>query len=199
MLSNFWMCSFFLDNILYNSNEQFFQHKRAGRAGKQSIAIQILATADPIEQKHLGKQTGLSDEHWDSQQCMKRGAIAKFTQNVDLFKHLQDTKGHRLLHTNKYDTEWATGTALTEKDVLTKLNPGKNILGKILEDIRDNDLARPSSNPNPTGSIIMPQPTSVTFPPTNSRPLGLGLGFMDGQMDIAPPYSVASASDVDNK
>ena len=45
-----------------------------------------------------------------------------------------------LHHANAYDSEWATGIGLNDKDLFKKAGPGKNLLGQILMNIRDNSV-----------------------------------------------------------
>ena len=72
MLSNFFECSFFLDDILWSSNEQYFQYCKAMNAGKSIEAAEILSTSDPVNQKAIGGKVSLDDDQWDSHGCMKK-------------------------------------------------------------------------------------------------------------------------------
>ncbi len=112
-LSNFHSANFFTEDILFCSNEQFYQYKRAQSAGTQHITANILATKDPVTQKKLGETTQFNYDDWDSYDTMKKGAIAKFSQNKRLLEFLKSTEGLELLHTNEYDHMWGTDSHST--------------------------------------------------------------------------------------
>ena len=154
MLSNFYSCRFVVDKVTFWSNEQYFQYCKALAAGKSRIATKILANKNPVEQKSLGGSIRIQDSDWRSHECMKAGAIVKFSQNKMLWDYLKSTAGLELLHTNAYDSDWGTGVALRDKDLFKKQGKGKNLLGKILMDIRDNNLVALANKPS---DIISPQ------------------------------------------
>ena len=156
MLSNFYLCRFYVDNQTFYSNEQYFQFKKAQQAGMSKTAAKILATKDPVIQKQLGRSTKLEDDQWNSYDIMKKGNIAKFSHNNQLWNFLKSTDGLDLQHANKYDEKWGTGVNITDRNVLTKPGTGKNLLGKMLMDIRDNNLIDRSQNSS--GYVRMPLP-----------------------------------------
>ena len=140
VLSNFYYCKFDIDKTAFYSNEQYFQYNRAIAASKGRTASMILATKDPVEQKTLGGSTRLPDDQWNSYECMKAGAIAKFAQNKSLWDCLKETEGLELQHANAYDRVYGIGVSLFDKDLFKKPGRGSNLLGKMLMDIRDNNL-----------------------------------------------------------
>ncbi len=158
ILSNFYPSPFYTENTLFSCNEQYFQFKKAQASGASRVAAQILATNDPVQHKQLGQLTFFRDEDWASEDAMKKGAILKFSQNKQCLDYLMSTTNKLLHHSNAYDNEWGTGIPLSNKEVLTKRFEGKNRLGKILMDIRDNKLVTLQPNPNPTGMITLPSP-----------------------------------------
>ncbi len=96
MLSNFYTCYFFTNGQLFNSNEQYFQYKKACAAGRPEIATRILATSNPVTQKTLGQATNMNDNDWQSYETMKHGAVTKFSQNKALFDFLHSTTNKEL-------------------------------------------------------------------------------------------------------
>ena len=155
VLNNFYLCEFQVDNQRFHSNEQYYQYKKAVASGKRKAATKILSTKDPGIQKQVGGSVKLEHDQWNSYEEMKRGAIAKFAQNPELWQFLRSTDGLELIHTNGHDDIWSSGKALSSPDILSKPGQGKNLLGIILMDIRDNDLANPVPNPNQMGNISM--------------------------------------------
>ena len=155
ILSNFYLCEFTVSNQRFYSNEQYYQYKKVIAGGRRNLATKILATKDPVSQKQTGGSTKLGDDQWNSMEEMKKGAIAKFGQNRQLWEYLKSTEGLELVHTNGHDNVWSTGKALSSQDILTKPGTGQNLLGKILMDIHDNDLANPVSNPGATSNMTM--------------------------------------------
>ena len=87
---------------------------------------------------------------------MRRGLTAKYSQNLQLYDDLKQTGQRVLLHANRNDSIWGTGTTL--KDVLTNHGTGQNLLGKMLTDLRDSNAIVPGNKPNPNGTIEIPNP-----------------------------------------
>jgi ribA/ribD-fused uncharacterized protein len=68
---------------------------------------------------------------------MRIAVKAKFTQHPELRKKLQETGDKRLGEANPRDKYWGIGTSSdTSKAKDPSKWPGKNTLGKILEEIR---------------------------------------------------------------
>ena len=89
--------------------------------------------------KRIG-DTFKGNQDWDkiAPDVMKRGVLAKFSENPDLATKLKSTGTKTFLECNPYDAFWGTGMSLTDTAALTDLKQikGKNMLGKILSEIR---------------------------------------------------------------
>ncbi|CAI8009819.1 N-glycosidase R617 [Geodia barretti] len=100
-----------------------------------------MASDDPREQKALGRKvSNFSDETWkkNCRKIVKKGNLAKFSQNSDLRAELLQTKGTTPVETGPRDTMWGIGlSAKSWKAQNRKYWRGKNLLGEILTEVRD--------------------------------------------------------------
>ena len=69
---------------------------------------------------------------------MLAGCTAKFEQNPSLMKFLKDTGDKLLIEARKDDKFWGAGLDIKSEGLLSETLPGKNMLGKILMQIRAN-------------------------------------------------------------
>ncbi len=70
---------------------------------------------------------------------MYKACKAKFEQNPNLMSYLRDTKGTKFIKANKKDKTWSCGLALDDNNLFNEAAwQGKNKLGDVLIDIRDN-------------------------------------------------------------
>ena len=85
---------------------------KAHLLGDDSALSAILATDDPREQKHLGRQVRHFDHESWQQECeniVLRGNLAKFSQNEDMRLALIHTNGQRrLTEASPHDKLWAS-------------------------------------------------------------------------------------------
>ena len=75
---------FTVDLVEYNCAEQFMMASKARLSGDDTALSAILASDDPREQKHLGRNVRHFDHDFWQQQCensVLRGNLAKFFQN----------------------------------------------------------------------------------------------------------------------
>ena len=82
--SHFSSATFTVNNVKYESSEQYFQHQKAIRSGNMDIAAQILQTKDAKESYLLGKKVTDNLQLWNdkiSKEIMEIGLRAKFEQN----------------------------------------------------------------------------------------------------------------------
>ena len=128
------------DGNKYSCTEQFYQYTRAIHSGNKTAAMEILSETDPVVMKHIG-DAFRGNQDWDkiAHEVMQRGVGSKFTQNSDLATMLKSTGTKTFLECNRYDPFWGTGSSLA--DTASQADPmkikGKNIMGKILSDVRD--------------------------------------------------------------
>lgn len=122
---------------IFYSSEQAFQHSKAQFHGKNLIANKIFRTRSPVEVKRLSKMVPSSKE-WiaKEQDVMQSIVLRKFQQNPDLSAKLLKT-GTKQLHEATGDQKWGTGADLASKAVLSTTWSGSDIMGAILEKVRD--------------------------------------------------------------
>lgn len=139
--SNFYQpANFKLEGHNFNCSEQYFMWKKALFFNDKETADKILASTSPKEQKKLGRQVkNFNQQEW-RQVCrdiMYEGVYAKFSQNIDLKKHLISTGLKINVEASPYDKIWGIG--LDENDIRAcdeQQWQGKNWLGQVLDDVR---------------------------------------------------------------
>lgn len=141
-----WMSNFahsvFTDGInTYQNTEQYFMYQKAIHFGDTETATKILLASTPNEAKTLGREVkNYNDESWNMIRYhhMYIGNILKYTQNFDLACKLKDTRSLILVECNPRDSIWGIGLSAEEA---VKVTPnqwrGKNLLGRVLMDVRN--------------------------------------------------------------
>lgn len=139
--SQWWICNFEVDGEHYNSAEQYMMAEKAKLFDDDEIRKQILECKHPKQVKSLGRMVkGFKEDVWAKNcfQIVKRGNIAKFSQNKELLEFLINTKQRVLVEASPIDKIWGIGLA---KDADNIENPfiwkGKNLLGFVLMEVRD--------------------------------------------------------------
>lgn len=139
-LSNTHEAPIQVDGITFPTVEHYFQWSKAKMFGDAEMEKKILKTASPKSVKTYGdKVKDFKEEEWNAKKdnIMRIAIKAKFTQHPELRKKLQETGTKRLGEANPRDKYWSIGTgADTSKAKDPAKWPGKNVLGKILEEIR---------------------------------------------------------------
>lgn len=115
--------------------------EKAKLFGDDQIRKQILGSKHAKQVKSLGRMvSGFKEDIW-SEKCfdiVKRGNMAKFSQNKELYEFLVNTKQRILVEASPVDKIWGIGLA---KDADNIENPltwrGKNLLGFTLMEVRD--------------------------------------------------------------
>ena len=139
--SNWYPCEFTIEGIKYFCVEQYMMAKKAILFGDITIYQQIMKSSDPGECKDLGKLVRNFDSKvWDKSkyEIVYNGNYAKFTQNPDLMAKLVATGDAILAEASPLDKVWGIG--ISGDDSRAKrpdLWNGKNLLGKILMEIRN--------------------------------------------------------------
>lgn len=140
-MSNWYTCSFYDDGVLFVSSEQHFMYQKAMCFNDIYIAEKILATNDPGEQKHLGRE--ISWYHhtiWTNVRfaAMVQSNRLKYAQNRDLLRKLLDTGTKILVEASPYDTIWGIGLREEDDDALDQTKwRGQNLLGQALMQVRE--------------------------------------------------------------
>lgn len=140
-LSQWYKCSFVVDNITYNTAEQYMMAKKAMLFNDIQIFERIMNANHPNEFKKLGREVKNFDiDVWESNRfnIVVDGNLAKFSQNERLRWFLLSTKNRVLVEASPYDTIWGIGlSADTSKIENPHTWKGLNLLGFALMQVRD--------------------------------------------------------------
>ena len=136
-LSNFYFSPMIIDNVVYTTNEHFFQAMKSLNP-KERQAIVLAPT--PGKAKCLGRKVSLRKDWEDiKEEMMLTGLRHKFS-NPELRKKLLATGNEELIErTTCHDNYWGIC------DCETCGGQGKNRLGKLLMQVRE-ELADSSAN-----------------------------------------------------
>ena len=150
-MSNFFPCEFTDDEEeeykFFKSTEQFFMFRKTRDFGAKNISNDIMKTSNSKKIKDLGRQPikDFNPKKWEEDKIgvMARGLSLKFNQNEELKQKLIDTSPKNLYEANNFDKDWGIGfdvkTAVMKELYSDDKDFGKNFLGKMLEELR-NDL-----------------------------------------------------------
>lgn len=144
-LSQWYKCSFTVDNITYNTAEQYMMSKKAILFNDILTFERIMNANHPNEFKKLGREVKNFDiDVWESNRynIVVDGNLAKFSQNERLKYFLLSTKNRVLVEASPYDTIWGIGlTADTPNIENPHTWKGLNLLGFALMQVRDTLLS----------------------------------------------------------
>lgn len=140
-LSQWFPCSFVVNNQYYCCTEQYMMAEKARIFGDEEVLSRILSERNQMTIKKLGKQVrGYDDEVWKGVRynVVVNGNLAKFLQNPPLGKFLIDTGDRVIVEANPKDSVWGIGLDEANSDAY---NPrkwrGTNLLGFALMEVRD--------------------------------------------------------------
>ena len=140
VLSNMHEAPFQIDSITFPTVEHYFQWAKAKQFGDGAIADKILKTPSPKAVKALGKKVkDFVKEEWDKTKdgIMRMAVKAKFIQHPDLKTKLLETGKRPIGEASARDKYWGIGTSAdTSKANDPSKWPGKNVLGKMLMELR---------------------------------------------------------------
>lgn len=125
--SNFAHYDFELDGKKWMTSEHYFQAQKF----KGTEYVEIIRLLDnPMKAAELGRNRKLplrADWEQVKDDIMRKAVLAKFEQNVDIRNILLSTGSEELIENTSSDYYWGCGENGT----------GKNMLGKILMEIRE--------------------------------------------------------------
>lgn len=140
-LSQWYMCSFMVDDVCYNCAEQYMMAEKARLFGDDEVWHQIMESCDPMAIKKFGRTVkNFNVDVWERncREIVKKGNFAKFSQSNQLMEYLLGTGNKILVEASPKDT--ICGIGLSE-DSPKACNPhlwrGENLLGFALMDVRD--------------------------------------------------------------
>lgn len=124
-LSQWYPCSFLIDDIYYNCAEQFMMAEKARLFHDEDTLQKIMQAYDPMEQKKMGRRVqGYDDALW-KEHCFDivvRGNVAKFSQNVKLRDFLLSTGNKILVEASPKDNVWESD--LTKSHLMLSIPKG---------------------------------------------------------------------------
>jgi len=139
--SNWAQSPFTIDERQFTCVEQYMMFSKAMLFHDVKIAEAIMQTHNPKEMKRLGRLVkNFCETKWADQRedIVKKGLVAKFTQNPELKDKLLNTKGTTLAEASAYDQIWGIGLSIKNPDAQKRdLWKGQNLLGKLLTEIRN--------------------------------------------------------------
>jgi len=140
MFSNMFESPIQMDSITFPTVEHYFQWSKANKFGDGDIAAKILKTPSAKAVKALGKKVKeFKKDEWDAMKdsTMAAAVKAKIMQHPEIRDKLKTTGVRPIGEASARDKYWGIGTsAETSKAADPSKWPGKNVLGKILMDIR---------------------------------------------------------------
>lgn len=139
--SQWWKCSFEIEGVTYSCTEQYMMAEKARLFGDEEMLEKILEARHPKEMKAYGRAVkSFEQQLWEQQRydIVKRGNVAKFTQNQDLGQVLMNTKQRILVEASPRDRIWGIGMGKSNPDAENPMKwRGQNLLGFALTEVRD--------------------------------------------------------------
>ena len=150
-LSNWYGRKFVIDDFEYLFVEQYMMAEKARLFHDSARYTAILRATGPWECKELGRQVKPFDaKTWNAAkyEVVKTANRAKFEQNPDLLAKLLDTGDAILAEASPRDGIWGIGLdATAASGVSPEAWPGRNLLGKILMDLRTEFSGKRAAKP----------------------------------------------------
>jgi ribA/ribD-fused uncharacterized protein len=129
-----------IDGITFATVEHYVQWSKAKMFGDAGAQTKIMKTASAKSVKTLGnKIQNVKEEEWEAKrdEIMRIALRAKFTQHPDLRALLLSTGDRPIGEADARDKYWSIGTGPdTAKAKDPAKWPGKNMLGKLLMELR---------------------------------------------------------------
>lgn len=137
IFSNWYLCKFTLDGIMFNSVEQYMMYKKALYFNDNNSAEKILKALRPETQKQIGRRVvGFNDKQWDlvKENIVTDAVYEKFDQNQKLKEYILKYYGYYIVEASPNDRVWGIG--FWEDEAIDNINEwGENKLGKILTNL----------------------------------------------------------------
>ena len=139
-----WLPSRFRDpmtDIVYENAEQYMMARKALTFKDNEMHTKILKTPDPKKVKALGRKVSNFDAKvWDAEcyGAVLDGNRLKFTQNPELRRIILNTGSHPLAEASPRDRIWGIGLGAQQARQCDPSSwPGKNLLGRVLMQLRE--------------------------------------------------------------
>ena len=141
-LSNWYLCNFICDDVLFSSMEQYMMWGKAKLFNDIEMMNKILSTNDPAKLKKYGRKVKNFDEDtWNREKVgiIQKGLLSKFTQNSDLLKKLKEVPDDYLFAECVVDDKiWSAGLSINDENrFYPNMWKGQNLLGYSIRVILD--------------------------------------------------------------
>ncbi|WP_435167850.1 NADAR family protein [Paenibacillus glycanilyticus] len=140
-LSQWWISPFVIDGVPYSCSEQYMMAEKARLFQDGEMLAAILQASGPKEMKAFGRAVKNFDKSvWESRcfAIVKKGNLAKFSQNALLGLFLKSTDNSILVEASPHDRIWGIGMGQSDSNAANPLEwRGKNWLGFALMEVRD--------------------------------------------------------------
>ena len=137
VFSNFHATEVKIEGQTYSCNDQYFQYAKALLFGNNETAANILQETDPYKINSLGKKAkGDRKQVWNEKafDVLKHVNKVKYSQNPDAKAALRNTDQRKIGEASP-DVRFGAGVSSSFATDETNWT-GKNMMGKILTDIR---------------------------------------------------------------
>lgn len=140
-LSQWWLCEFDVEGILYRSTEHWMMAEKARLFQDEEMLEKIIECKTPAEAKKLGRKIrNFAPEKWNANryEIVKQGNLHKFGQNESMKTFLLQTQNRILVEASPVDPIWGIGLAKDHKNVEQPEEwKGLNLLGFALMEVRE--------------------------------------------------------------
>ena len=135
-LSNLFPCNLIFRGERFLSAEGAFHYHRALISGYEYDAQQIKSARNPFRVMKIAKSLRATQE-WErvSEDIMKEILQVKFSQ-ISFCKQFLLSTGDRKLLEGTGDKRWGCGIPISKSHLIPFKNPGRNLLGFMLEAVR---------------------------------------------------------------
>ena len=181
-LSNFYPCPIRFNGRRYESAEHAYQAEKAIAAKAYDKLQAILDAPTAARAKEIGNDI-TETPLWSRIKVDRMRDIlnAKFRQNRTLGDFLCTIKGKEFIEANAYDFFWGAGVSLKSAEIRSGRWTGRNQLGKLLTELR-NDLLRENES----------NKLSIECPPLRSQPNRPGLGTHALALTVDRPVEIGT-------
>ena len=144
-MSQWARSKFTIDEMQFNTCEQYMMYKKAMLFGDQVTADKIMKADHPREQKQLGREVKpYDDAKWVAacKEVVYDANVAKFSQNPEMKKELMFTAGKTLVEASPHDKRWGIGLAAADPLAQDRKTwKGDNWLGEAIERVREDMIS----------------------------------------------------------
>ena len=136
-LSNLFPCNLDYRGEHFLSAEGVFQYSRALVSGHERLANLIKSERRPYKVKRLANKVNPSKEWEDITESVMREILKVKFSSIAFCKQFLLGTGTAKLFEGTGDKRWGCGIPISKADQISHKNPGRNLLGHLLESVRE--------------------------------------------------------------